>query len=259
MIDLRLGDCLDVLRTLPDGCVDAVVTDPPYSSGALHIGGKQRDTSEKYTSPTMGHWSQEKGYPTYCGDNCDQMTWILFARAWLMECYRASKEGAHLYVFCDWRQLGAAIMAMQMGFWQYRGVVVWDKGNSARAPRAGLWRHGAEFLLWGAKGKPWSVTGGEWLEGVAPVHNVIAAGNVHNKEHVTQKPVPLLTKVLGVCCPPGGTVLDPYMGSGTTAVAAAQLDLSFIGVELDPGNFRIAQRRVADEHAKTALFAGESA
>lgn len=245
-VQLHLGDCLDVLKGMPAECVDAVVTDPPYSSGALHIGGRQKGTNEKYTSPSMGWWSAgEQGYPAYCGDNCDQMTWILFARSWLMECYRASREGAHLYLFSDWRQLGAAITAMQMGFWQYRGVVVWNKGNTARAPLAGLWRHGAEFLLWGAKGKPWSVTGGKWLKGVAPVHNVLSESNVRNKEHVTQKPTTLAKKVLAVCCPEGATVLDPFMGSGTTGVACVQTGRRFIGCEIDEGYYKIARKRIA--------------
>lgn len=251
--ELYCGDCLSALLTLSDGCVDAVIADPPYSSGALHVGGRQKSTGEKYTSPSMGHWSREKGYPEYCGDNCDQHTWILWARAWLMECYRVAREGAHLYLFCDWRQMAASIAGLQMGFWQYRGIIVWDKGNTARAPLAGLWRHGAEFLLWGAKGQPWSVTGGEWLEGVAPVHNVLAAGNVRDKEHVTQKPLPLMRKILSVCCPDGGTVLDPYMGSGTTGLACLQTGRRFIGCELSPTYFEIARKRLAE--AQGPLFA----
>lgn len=247
------GDCLEAMKTLEDASVDAVVTDPPYSSGALHVGGKQATCDQKYGPKSMGQWSKGKAYPEYCGDNCDQMTWILFSRTWLLECYRASKEGAHLYVFCDWRQLGAAISAIQMAFWQYRGVVVWDKGNSARAPLPGLWRHGAEFVLWAAKGKPWSVTGGEWLEGVAPVHNVIPDANVRGKEHVTQKPVPLLRKLIKTGSPPGGVVLDPFMGSGTTGVACAMEGREFVGVEMQPDYFAIAQRRIAE--AAGPLFA----
>lgn len=252
---LYCGDCLAVLPTLEAGSVDAVVTDPPYSSGALHIGGQQRPTSDKYTSPTMGHWSQEKAYPSYCGDNCDQMTWILFARTWLMECYRAAVEGSHCYVFSDWRQIGAAISAVQMGFWQYRGLVVWDKGNSARAPLPGLWRHGAEFMLWSAKGQPWSITGGKWLEGVAPVHNVLRDNNVRNKEHVTQKPESLVSVLLGVACDASGTVLDPFMGSGTTGVACARTGRRFIGIEIDEGYFKIACKRIEAAYAEQPLFA----
>jgi site-specific DNA-methyltransferase (adenine-specific) len=252
---LELGDCLEGLARLPAGCVDAVLADPPYSSGALHIGGKQKDTSTKYTSPTMGHWSQDKGYPAYCGDNCDQMTWVLFARSWLMEAYRASKEGAHLYLFCDWRQLSVCITAMQMGFWQYRGIVVWDKGNSARAPLAGLWRHGAEFMLWGAKGQPWSVTGGEWLEGVAPVHNVLSENNVRNKEHVTQKPVSLLRKVVEICSPVDGLILDPFSGSATTGIASLLAGRKFLGWEVSPVYHALATRRLEETDAVPPLVA----
>jgi DNA modification methylase len=255
-VSLHMGDCLEWMRTMESGSVDAVITDPPYSSGALHVGGRQKDTSTKYTSPSMGHWSDSKGYPAYCGDNCDQMTWIMWARAWLMESYRVSKEGAHVYVFCDWRQLAASISALQMGLWQYRGVIVWDKGNTARAPLAGLWRHGAEFLLWGAKGKPWSVTGGEWLEGVAPVHNVLSDKNVRNKEHVTQKPVSLVGRIIPVCCPEGGLVLDPFAGSGTTAIACLETGRRFVGCELSPEYHVIAERRVAAYRNATPLLAG---
>ncbi len=246
-ITIYHGDAHATLAEMPESSVDVVIADPPYSSGALHIGGKQRDTSEKYTSPTMGHWSQDKGYPTYCGDNCDQLTWVFSARNWIMQAYRICKEGAHLYLFSDWRQLGASIMAMQMGFWNYRGVVVWDKGNTARAPLAGLWRHGAEFLLWGAKGKPWSVTGGEWLEGVSPVHNVLRVDNVRDKEHVTEKPVDLLSVVVRTAAPQGGAILDPFAGSGSTLRAAKNAGCKAIGVEICEDNCALAARRLEQE------------
>jgi site-specific DNA-methyltransferase (adenine-specific) len=243
-ITLYCGDCREVLP-LFDERVDSIVTDPPYSSGGLHLNGKQTAAGDKYLS--AGHWSEKKTYPDYMGDNCDQWSWMQNARAWLMACYRLTVEGGHIYLFTDWRQIAAAVTSLQMAYWQYRGIVVWDKGNTARAPYPGGWRHGAEFLLWGAKGSPWTVTNGEWTPGIAPVHNVLREDGVRGKQHVTEKPIEVASSVIRVSTPATGLVLDPFIGSGTTLEAAKLLNRRAIGIEIEPKYCEIAVKRLRQE------------
>ena len=98
--ELRRGDALAVLRTLPDELVDAVITDPPYSSGGLHRAARMAKTSKKYVDSRTA-----TARPEFLGDNRDQRSFLAWCTLWLAECWRVSKVGAPICVFTDWRQL----------------------------------------------------------------------------------------------------------------------------------------------------------
>jgi site-specific DNA-methyltransferase (adenine-specific) len=244
-------DALVLMGAMESDSIDVVIADPPYSSGGLHIGSKRKKVGDKYLS--AGHWSQKKEFPDYFGDNSDQLSMIASTTHWVREAYRVCKEGAHLYIFCDWRQLSMTTIALQAGFWQYRGLVVWDKGNTSRSPYPGLWRHGAEFLIWGTKGYPWTVTGGEWKEGVAPIHNVIKVNTMTNKTHPTEKPIELLRQVILASCPSDGIVYDPFAGSGSTPVAAESVNRKWVASELVGEYADMGRRRVEAWRAQGVL------
>lgn len=224
------GDALTRLRELPDESVDAVITDPPYLSGGLHMGARQADPADKYqTSGT------KKSYPAMLGDNKDQRSFVTWSALWLTECWRIARPGARLLVFTDWRQLPATTDAVQAAGWLWRGLVVWHK-PSAR-PMLGEFRRDAEFLAHGVKMKPRS-TNRMCLPGVLR-HAVNAA----DKAHLTGKPVALMRDLLEVV-PAGGTVLDPFTGGGSTGVACLETDRRFIGVELSREYLEIAAMRL---------------
>jgi hypothetical protein len=84
------------------------------------------------------------------------------------------------------------------------------------------------------------------------------ANNSHLRQHPNEKPVSLLEKLVILCSHPGDLVLDPFMGSGTTGVACVRTGRRFIGVEIDPGYFAIAQRRIAEAQLQPALFAHDA-
>ena len=107
-ISLYQGDALRVLTTLPEASVDAVLTDPPYSSGGVTLGARQVDPAQKYQSS-----GTKKQYPPMLGDSKDQHSWIMWCTLWLGECWRIAREGAPLMVFTDWRQLPALSDAVQ--------------------------------------------------------------------------------------------------------------------------------------------------
>lgn len=237
-ITIYHGDTLGTLQSLQGETVDTVIADPPYASGGLHIASKGAKPGDKYEfGGTTGHVSKE--YPNFEGDNCDQWSWMLNMRAWLIEAHRLTKEGGHLYIFTDWRQVAATIEAAQMGLWHYRGLLVWDKGGFCRAPYAGLWRQSSEFVVWAAKGTPHT-------NGVTPVpglHEELLISK--DKEHPTQKPIGFLRRIVETATPPGGVVLDPFTGSGTTLRAALDVGRQAIGVELSAEYCEIAARRLS--------------
>jgi DNA modification methylase len=85
-------------------------------------------------------------------------------------------------------------------------------------------------------------------------HDPLARGDYRDKLHPTQKPIALMAWCIERFTHPGDTVLDPFMGSGTTGVACVKLGRNFIGIERDPGYFAIAQKRIAEAQAQPALF-----
>jgi site-specific DNA-methyltransferase (adenine-specific) len=228
------GEALELLRTLPKESVDAVVTDPPYSSGGTSNAERmQQAPSTKYV--TSGAYVCG---PDFVGDNRDQRSHITWSTLWLTAARRASKPGAVLVVFTDWRQLPATSDAVQAGGWVWRGIVVWRKTRGR--PRLGGFRNECEYAVWATNGPMAAGKGSPCLPGVI----VAAQPGRGERVHITQKPVDLMDVLVQVA-PPGGLVLDPFAGSGTTGVAAIRQGRRFLGIELAAGYLNIARERIA--------------
>lgn len=246
---VEVGDALAVLRTLPDAAVSAVITDPPYSSGGLFRSDRaNRTTDEKYTrSDYMG------ARPDFSGDNMDQRSWQNWCREWLSECRRATRPAGYLCCFTDWRQLPALTDAVQWAGWVWRGVLVWDKTEAAKAPHLGYFGYQCEFVVWATNGgvdrKPPLAEGGD---GRMPgcFRKAVRAADKH---HQTGKPTAVM-RWLCRCCPPGGIVLDPFAGSGTTGVAALAAGCRFLGCELSEAYHGVAADRIKNAATDGPLF-----
>lgn len=238
MIDVRLsdgvrlyhGDALSILKTLPDASMDAVLTDPPYSSGGVTLSARQADPAQKYQS-----CGTKRHYPPMLGDAKDQRSWIMWCTLWLGECWRIARDGAPLMVFTDWRQLPALSDAVQAAGWKWLGIVPWDK-KSAR-PQIGKFRQQCEYVLFAVKGRFIAHTRA-CLPGVY-AYPVIPA----QKLHLTSKPVALIEELLAVTAP-GGAVLDPFMGGGSVGEACIRTARSYTGIELSQEYYDISRNRL---------------
>ncbi len=145
-VTLWHGDALDVLRSLPDGSVDAVITDPPYSSGGLYRTDRAgMSTTEKYTDAKRGHY-----LPDFGGDNRDQRGYGYWCTLWLTQCLRVTKPGGILTVATDWRQLPTVTDVVQAGGWTWRGILAWAKPDAR--PQFGRYRNACEFIVWATNG-----------------------------------------------------------------------------------------------------------
>lgn len=230
---LYKGEALQILSGLPSNSVDALVTDPPYSSGGKWRGDVLRKPSEKYQmSPT------QKSYPEFQGDTRDQRSYALWWTLWGTQCLRVLKEGAPVLVFTDWRQLPGTADALQAAGFVWRGTAVWDKTEGCR-PAKGRFRQQSEFVLWGSKG---GMPKNEQAGALAGVFR--CAPQTGGKFHTTGKPVQLMEKLLEIV-QPGATVLDPFAGSGSTGVAALKTGRRFIGVEITHDYCQISAERLA--------------
>ncbi len=240
------GDCLAILRSLPDACVDAIITDPPYSSGGMFRSDRMQEPSAKYMNT-----GTKIRRPEFAGDNRDQRSFGYWCSLWLGECQRVARPGAPLCVFSDWRQLAVVSDVVQAGGWIWRGIAVWDKTEACR-PAMGRFASQSEFLVWGSNGAMPSDRGVGCLPGVlrVPVTH-------DDKFHITGKPTELLLQVVEICTP-GGIILDPFCGSGTTGVAAIRRGCRFIGIEREPAYVVIARERLLAEENGSSVAARQA-
>ena len=203
------GDTLKLVKAFQPGTFDAVITDPPYASGGTKQNERNRTTNQKYSS-----MSPEKALPDFDGDQKDQRSWTHWMAEWLYDVRKACKSGAPICLFIDWRQYPSMTDALQWAGWIWRGTAVWDKTNSR--PQKGRFRQQTEFIIWGSNG-PMPIS-----RPVSCLPGVFRYGNPQNRVHVTEKPLQLMKDVVQIC-EPGGRILDPFAGAGTTILAAAQV------------------------------------
>ena len=221
---LFLGDCLEILPTLPK--VDAVVTDPPYSSGGFQESGKSAGS---------------------IGTRGDEVIWMdsLSSRGYsrlITRALRSVRSAKEFYVFTDWKMWQGTSDCFEDSGIRVRNMLVWDK------QRMGMgmpWRNQHELVCYGMRRSEKRLSG--------KYGNVLKANRSGNAEHPTEKPVDLMEILLRGSVE--GSVLDPFMGSGTTGVACANLGRKFIGIEIEERYFDIACERIAAAYAQGRLFA----
>lgn len=223
--------------------VDAVVTDPPYSSGGAFRGDRTQKAITKYVQSE----SQVAGYyQDFTGDNRDQRAFMAWCSLWLCAAAHASDKGAVLCCFSDWRQVPVLTDAIQCGGWTWRNLATWWKPGCRM--QKGRFSSSAEFLIYATNGPHES-------DGECSPQNVFSCATMQteNKEHIAEKPEAVLSWAVSVTRG-SGLVLDPFMGSGTTGVACIRTGRRFIGIELDPHYFEIAKRRCIEELNRLPLF-----
>jgi site-specific DNA-methyltransferase (adenine-specific) len=214
------AEALAWLAQQPAGSVDAVVTDPPYSSGGLYRGDRAADPLAKYVTSNS---AQGQALGTFAGDNRDQRSYLLWCALWLGEALRVCAAGGALVVFTDWRQLPVMTDAVQAGGWTWRGIVVWHK--PVNRPQSGRFSSACEYAVWATAGHRPVDYPADTLQGL------VTASAPQERSHPTQKPELVLRHLVRIA-PPGGLVLDPFAGSGTTVVAALREGRRAVAVEV---------------------------
>ena len=228
------GDCLKILPTLKDESVDAIISDPPYSSGGQSSGTRAAMPSKKYVNSEV-----KIVRPDFFGDNKDQRSFLYWCTLWLGECFRIAKMGSPVCIFTDWRQLPITTDAIQAAGFVWRGVLSWNKTEAVR-PQKGRFRNQCEYVVWGSKGDMPMKRNVKVLPGAytVPVRQ-------DDKFHLTGKPTELMEHLVKIT-EPNGVILDPFLGSGTTGVAAIRQGYKFVGIEQSKEYFSIAEQRLSE-------------
>lgn len=242
-ITIYHGEALNVLASLEPSTIAAVVADPPYSSGGMFRSDRSGSGVEKYQGWTRTHADGVKDGPRnqpgdFGGDSRDQRGYFAWSALWLSQTWRLAAPTAQVFVFTDWRQFPVTTDSVQAGGWTWRGVCVWDKGVGR--PMKGRFRNHLEYVVWGSHG---AMPLAE--DGVYPSTLLKHAPPGTDRVHVTQKPLPLLQELLSIA--PTGIVLDPFMGSGTTLLAAKNLGRRAVGIEIEERYCEIAAKRCAQD------------
>ena len=246
-VTLHLGDCLEFMRTLPNGCVDAVVTDPPYQ---MRGGGG--------VVPIMGHGVAARRSDSYCVGE----PWG-YSLDWLDRV--TALKPKHVMVFCNSYMLGAICSKLEQAM-LIGAVFVWHKPNAAPNCR-NTPKWDCEFIVWAKAGDATNIRAKEFrsqiLEVPFPQAGCFASERILRPEtkcaaHPTQKPLAVVSPFIERLTEPNWIVFDPFAGTGTTGVACVQTGRNFIGCEIDPTYFEIAKRRIEQAQAQMALPLGEA-
>ena len=230
MIDLRHGDCLELMKTIPDGSVDLVVTDCPYhivSGGCTNIPRKDEPSGIFNRRNTFTQANSKSGKLFDYND-------IKF-KDWLPEVYRVLKDNTHCYIMINARNLKELQdEAEKVGF-KFQNIIIWNKGNAT--PNR-YYLNAYEMILMLRKGKAKNINN-------MGTKNIIDIKNIRgNKLHPTEKPVELNKIFIENSSNEGDLVLDPFMGAGSCGVACKELNRKFIGIEKDNNYFEMAKRRL---------------
>jgi len=226
------GDCLEVLRGMESGSVDAVVTSPPYNTlpdkhapGGLH--GERKSGVNKWIAKAAAGYFDQRPEGEY-------QTWI---NAIVTECLRVSRGLVWVNHKIRYRD-GLALHPVRWMPFPIYAEVVWDRGGSMAL---NCKRYSPSHEVFIAFGNPTF-----WNDDLNTLMSVWRIPPQLSTEHPCPYPVELARRPVESSTPVGGTVLDPFCGSGTTGVACVQTGRNFIGIEIDPKYADIARRRIAD-------------
>jgi len=237
-LNLIQGDCLEVMKEIPSGSVDLILTDPPYNlvekkGGSIHLFRQSEASGDNnYNKESMKF---DKGF--------DQISY-------LKEVIRVLNKGGNLIIFNDWENMGDISKELKRLKITVKSLNHWQKTN----PQPAEWKRrfvgGREYFLWAVKKGKYSFNVEKLHKGVFEM-GLTKQSEKREGFHPNQKPVNLMKQLINILSEEEQLILDPFMGSGTTGVACKNLNRKFIGIELDEKYFKIAKKRIE------GLFIGE--
>jgi site-specific DNA-methyltransferase (adenine-specific)/modification methylase len=248
------GDCVEVLKkNIEKNSIDLIYADPPYN-----LSGKSLNLVNNTTGGPFYKMNED-------WDTWNYSDYVNFSKQWLLGCYGVLKETGSIYISCTYHNIGEIIfVAKSIGF-KLNNIITWYKTNSMPNITKRVFTHATEYVCWFVKGKKWKYNYEELKllnpektkEGqpkqmrdfLSIINHPIVQGKERIKgtdgraSHPTQKPEKLLEIVIKASSDKGDLVLDPFMGSGTTAVVAKRLGRKWIGIEKEKKYIKIAEAR----------------
>lgn len=217
-------DCIEKMERLieEENTFDLIITDPPY--GINYKTNHRKDKNHDFCSTIEN----------------DEDTEI--SRKALPLLYKLLKDGGAMYLFTQDSVLAETLNLVEESGFKLKNILVWDKGNWSAGDLKGAYGKRTEFIIYAVKGR-------HILNPIGNTkrhNNILKFSRVVGKKqvHQNQKPVDLLEFLIKKSSDEGDWVFDPFMGSGSTGVAASNIDRNFYGIELDEKYFDIAKDRI---------------
>ena len=238
------GNCIKEIKKIPDKSFDLIFADPPYN---LQIGGKLKRPDDSKVNGVDDKWDQFKNFEQY--DN--------FCKEWLSECKRVLKDNGSIWVIGSYHNIFRVGYHVQnLGYWILNDVI-WKKNNPMPNFRGTRFTNAHETLIWASKNKNSKYTfnyqslkclnddlqmRSDWTLAICNGSERIKKGG--KKVHSTQKPESLLHRVLLASTNKDDLILDPFLGTGTTAVVAKKIGRNYFGIEKEKKYFNVAKQRL---------------
>lgn len=248
---IHRGDCLDLLDKIEPGTVDMVFADPPYN-----LSGK---TLNLKGSKTGGDWFKvNEKWDVYTNSEYQE-----FSNQWIEKAATTLSDSGSIYICCSQHNIDAVMHSLRLVDFKINNILVWQKSNPMPNTTKRLYTHSVEFIVWAVKGKGWTFNAID-LRDINPdrqkdgsprmMRDVWTFPVVQGEErlrgdegralHPTQKPLELVRRTIIASSNVGDVILDPFMGSGTTAVAAKIEGRKWIGIERDNVYIEAAKNRI---------------
>ena len=241
------GNSFKILKTIPDKSIDLIFADPPYN---LQLKDTLYRPDQTSVEAVTNKWDKFENYNAY-----DQ-----FSSKWISECKRILKDGGALWVIGSYHnifRLGSCIQ--DKGFWILNDII-WHKTNPMPNFRGTRFTNAHETLLWCTTSRKAKYTfnyqnlkelndgkqmRSDWYIPICSGKERLRKKN-NQRSHPTQKPEALLYRIILASSKKDDLILDPFLGSGTTAVVAKKLQRNFIGIEQNKNYINLAKKRLAE-------------
>ncbi|MEG2097356.1 MAG: site-specific DNA-methyltransferase [Pseudoflavonifractor sp.] len=227
MARLICGDCVPFMETMPDHCVDLILTDPPYNIAQYSTGNISLPGREALNNDIAG-W-----------DNV-----ALEPKRLLNSFKRILKPDGNIFVFTSYNLIGKWHEVFDPEFDTFQ-FFIWHKTNPAPKIYKNGFLNSCEMIIcmWN-KGHTWNFATQNEMHNFFESPICMQPERLKDPKHPAQKPVKLLEHIITIASNPGDIVFDPFMGVGSTGVAAAHLRRRFGGCEIDPVYFAAAKKRL---------------
>lgn len=218
MIDLRKGDCLELMKDIQDKSIDLIVTDPPYL--IKYKTNRRKNKEHDFCSEILND------------DNYDLIS------NYIKECFRILKDNTAMYMFCNCDRVDFFKQELEKTGFKIKNMIIWVKNNHTAGDLKAQFGKQYEILFLVNKGR--CLFNGKRITDVWFFDKVV--GNI--QVHQNQKPVDIIKQCVEKHSKENDIVFDGFMGSGTTGVACKELNRNFIGIEIDEQYYKVACERI---------------
>ena len=240
------GDCIEELEKIPRNSVDLILTDPPYNASNIKINLPNNKTGGAFYKINE-NWDKFNNYEEY----------FEWTKKWMQRCDKVLKNTGSILVCCSMHNLAEIILSLKSMKYKELNIITWKKTNPMPNITKRMLTHSTEFIVWFAKDSGWTFNyedmkkynNGKQLKDVWEFSLCQGSERIKNEStsraaHPTQKPIKLFDRLIEMASNQGNLVLDPFKGSGTTAISCIRLNRKYIGIENNFEYYNLSNLRI---------------